>query len=107
MISEALKRGSYLEASIFICDTKMTSSLHNKVIKSSSLADFLERGMGMSVKIDQSESIKLDALFGRELDIKGQFKDRLIHQHLKRDKRDGLGDFDEPSENSSNDNYEE
>lgn len=54
----------------------------------------------MTEKIPHNEGKKLDALFGRELDIKGQFKDRLIHQHLKRDRKDSLKDLNEPSENS-------
>jgi hypothetical protein len=54
----------------------------------------------MSEKIQKNENKKLDVLFGRELDIKGQFKDRLIHQHLKRDKKNSLQDLNEPSENS-------
>ena len=54
----------------------------------------------MPEKIEQIESKKLDLLFGRELDIKGQFKDRLIHQHLKRDRKNSLQDLNEPSENS-------
>ena len=56
----------------------------------------------MAEKIKQDESKKLDILFGRELDIKGQFKDRLILQHLKRDRKNSLRDLNEPSENSSN-----
>jgi hypothetical protein len=54
----------------------------------------------MTEKIPHNESKRLDALFGRELDIKGQFKDRLIHQHLKRDRKESLKDLNEPSENS-------
>ena len=57
----------------------------------------------MSEKIEQIESQKLDILFGRELDIKGQFKDRLIHQHLKRERKNSFQDLNEPSENSSDD----
>ena len=57
----------------------------------------------MPEKIKLDESKKLDILFGRELDIKGQFKDRLIHQHLKRDRKNNLQDFNELSENSSED----
>jgi hypothetical protein len=54
----------------------------------------------MSEKVERNESKKLDVLFGRELDLKGQFKDRLIHQHLKRDRKNHLKDLNEPSENS-------
>ena len=54
----------------------------------------------MPEKIEQIESKKIDLLFGRELDIKGQFKDRLIHQHLKRERKNSLQDLNEPSENS-------
>jgi hypothetical protein len=54
----------------------------------------------MPEKIEQIESKKLDLLFGRELDIKGQFKDRLIHQHLKRERKNSLQDLNEQSENS-------
>jgi hypothetical protein len=54
----------------------------------------------MTEKISHNESKRLDALFGRELDIKGQFKDRLIHQHLKRDRKASLRDLNEPSEDS-------
>ena len=54
----------------------------------------------MPEKIEEIDSKKLDILFGRELDIKGQFKDRLIHQHLKKDKKYPLRDLDELSENS-------
>lgn len=54
----------------------------------------------MTEKKPHNEGKRLDALFGRELDIKGQFKDRLIHQHLKRDRKESLKDLHEPSENS-------
>jgi hypothetical protein len=53
----------------------------------------------MPEKIERNENNKLDVVFGRELDIKGQFKDRLIHQHLKRAKKNKLEDLNEPSEN--------
>jgi hypothetical protein len=54
----------------------------------------------MPEKIEKNESKKIDVIFGRELDIKGQFKDRLIHQHLKRERKNSLQDLNEPSENS-------
>ena len=57
----------------------------------------------MSEKIEQMDSKKLDIFFGRELDIKGQFKDRLIHQHLKRERKNSIEDLNEPSENSADD----
>lgn len=60
----------------------------------------------MSEKIEQNESKKIEVLFGRELDIKGQFKDRLIHQHLKRERKNCLLDLDELSEDSSSDDYD-
>jgi len=60
----------------------------------------------MPEKIEQTEAAKLDILFGRELDIKGQFKDRLIHQHLKRERKNNLQDLSEPSENSSEGNFD-
>ena len=61
----------------------------------------------MSEKIEQIESQKLDILFGRELDIKGQFKDRLIHQHLKRERKNSIQDLNEPSENSGDESGDE
>lgn len=57
----------------------------------------------MPSKLDDNENAKLDALFGRELNIKERFKDRLIHQHLKRDRKKETHKFDEPSENSMDD----
>ena len=41
----------------------------------------------MSEKVERNKAKEIDVLFGRELDLKGQFKDRLIHQHLKRDRK--------------------
>jgi len=61
----------------------------------------------MPEKIEQIESQKLDILFGRELDIKGQFKDRLIHQHLKRERKNCFQDLNEPSENSGDESGDE
>jgi hypothetical protein len=61
----------------------------------------------MPENIEQIESKKLDLIFGRELDIKGQFKDRLIHQHLKRERKNTLQDLNEPSENSSEGNFDD
>lgn len=61
----------------------------------------------MSGKIKQDENKKLDLFFGRELDIKGQFKDRLIHQHLKRERKNSLQDLNEQSEDSSEDNFDD
>ena len=61
----------------------------------------------MPEKIEEIDSKKLDILFGRELDIKGQFKDRLIHQHLKRDRKNSLQDLNEPSENSGDESSDE
>jgi hypothetical protein len=78
----------------------VTSGFHNLAVKSISLERILKRSGDMTEKIPHNEGKRLDTLFGRELDIKGQFKDRLIHQHLKRDRKDSLKDFNEPSENS-------
>jgi hypothetical protein len=66
-----------------------------------------DRSGDMPEEIKQSESKKIDLLFGRDLDIKGQFKDRLILEHLKRDKRKKLENLNEPSESLSGDNYDE
>lgn len=60
----------------------------------------------MPDKIEQDEGKKIDIFFGRELDINGQFKDRLIHQHLKRDRKDNLEVLNEPSEHSG-DEYDD
>ena len=61
----------------------------------------------MPEKIEEIDSKKLDILFGRELDIKGQFKDRLIHQHLKRERKNSPQDLNEPSENSGDESSDE
>lgn len=53
----------------------------------------------MSEKVESNKAKEIDVLFGRELDLKGQFKDRLIHQHLKRDRKNNLQYLNEPSEN--------
>ena len=68
---------------------------------------FFERSGDMPEKIEEIDSKKLDILFGRELDIKGQFKDRLIHQHLKRERKNSFQDLNEPSENSGDDGGDE
>jgi hypothetical protein len=68
---------------------------------------FFEGSGGMPEKIEEIDSKKLDILFGRELDIKGQFKDRLIHQHLKRERKNSLQDLNEPSENSGDESSDE
>jgi hypothetical protein len=78
----------------------VTSSFHNLAVKSISLEKILKRSGDMTKKLPHNEGKKLDTLFGRELDIKGQFKDRLIHQHLNRDRKESLKDLNELSENS-------
>ena len=49
---------------------------------------------------DELDVKKTDILFGRELNVKDRLKDRLIHQHLKRDRIKDRDDFRMLSEDS-------